>query len=59
MKKIDMFIFIGILIGIFMVVFGVILSGGMSGFLVFIDVLLILIVLGGVFGMLCVSFFLK
>lgn len=50
---------IGILIGISMVVFGVISSGGMSGFLAFIDVPSILIVLGGVFGTLCVSFPLK
>ncbi|RBN40925.1 motility protein A, partial [Priestia megaterium] len=33
MKKIDMLTPIGILIGISMVVFGVISSGGMSGFL--------------------------
>ena len=50
---------IGILIGISMVVFGVISSGGMNGFLAFIDVPSILIVLGGVFGTLCVSFPLK
>ncbi|MCM3770069.1 MULTISPECIES: flagellar motor protein MotP [Priestia] len=59
MKKIDMLTPIGILIGISMVVFGVISSGGMSGFLAFIDVPSILIVLGGVFGTLCVSFPLK
>jgi len=59
MKKIDMLTPIGILIGISMVVFGVISSGGMSGFLAFIDVPSILIVLGGVFGTLCVSFLKK
>ncbi|MBE2974540.1 flagellar motor protein MotP [Priestia megaterium] len=59
MKKIDMLTPIGILIGISMVVFGVISSGGISGFLAFIDVPSILIVLGGVFGTLCVSFPLK
>ncbi|MBD8842573.1 hypothetical protein [Priestia megaterium] len=57
MKKIDMLTPIGILIGISMVVFGVISSGGMSGFLAFIDVPSILIVLGGVFGTLLSNLF--
>ncbi len=56
MKKFDLLTPIGILIGISMVAFGVISSGGVQGFLIFIDFPSMLIVLGGVFGALCVSF---
>ncbi|TYR82109.1 flagellar motor protein MotP [Priestia megaterium] len=59
MRKFDILTPIGILIGISMVAFGVISSGGMTGFLIFIDIPSVLIVLGGVIGALCVSFPMK
>lgn len=59
MKKFDSLTPIGLLVGAAMIIFGIISSGGVAGFISFIDVPSVLIVLGGTMGALLISFPLK
>lgn len=59
MKKFDGLTPIGLFVGFAMLIFGIISNGGISGFFSFIDPASMLIVLGGLFAGLLVSFPLK
>ncbi|RSK28198.1 flagellar motor protein MotP [Bacillus sp. HMF5848] len=56
MKKSDIFTPIGLVLGIIMISFGIISGGGASGFLFFIDIASIVIVIGGTIAGLLTSF---
>ncbi|MBP3038900.1 flagellar motor protein MotP [Bacillaceae bacterium Marseille-Q3522] len=56
MKKFDMLTPAGLLFGIAMIIFGILSTGGLSGFLSFIDPSSVLIVIGGVFSGLLINF---
>ncbi|GAE92910.1 flagellar motor rotation protein MotA [Gracilibacillus boraciitolerans JCM 21714] len=59
MKKRDLFTPIGITIGFLMIMFGIVSSGGMGGFVGFIQGASVLIVLGGLIAALLVNFNIK
>lgn len=59
MRRFDALTPIGLFVGFAMVIFGIITNGGISGFFSFIDPASMLIVLGGLFAGLFVSFPLK
>lgn len=56
MKRLDMLTPIGLLAGAIILIFGIVVNGGFSDILSFIDIPSILIVFGGVFAALFVSF---
>ncbi|MFC4388195.1 flagellar motor protein MotP [Gracilibacillus marinus] len=56
MKKRDIFTPIGITVGFIMIMFGIVSSGGMSGFVSFLHVSSIFIVIGGLIAALLVNF---
>ncbi len=59
MKKRDIFTPIGITVGFMMIMFGIVSSGGMGGFVGFIHGSSVLIVLGGLVAALLVNFNIK
>jgi len=59
MKKFDALTLLGLLAGVVLVCYGIIVNGGIDNFLTFIDIASIIIVLGGVTAALLVSFPLK
>lgn len=59
MKKFDALTPLGLLAGVVLVCYGIIVNGGIDNFLTFIDIASIIIVLGGVTAALLVSFPLK
>ena len=59
MKKFDALTPLGLLAGVVLVCYGIIVNGGIDNFLTFIDIASIIIVLGGVTQALLVSFPLK
>ncbi|MBM7701185.1 flagellar motor protein MotP [Metabacillus iocasae] len=56
MKKFDVLTPIGLIIGMVMVIFGIVSSGGLAGFMAFVSISSLLIVIGGVLGALFISF---
>lgn len=59
MKKSDFLTPIGLIVGVIMLVFGIVSNGGVNGFLSFVDLPSVLIVLGGIISGLLISFSLK
>lgn len=56
MKKSDILTPIGLVFGVFMIIYGIVNSGGISGFISFVDPPSIIIVFGGIISGLLVSF---
>ncbi|WP_138420647.1 flagellar motor protein MotP [Aquibacillus sediminis] len=56
MKKTDLLTPIGITLGFVMIMFGILTSGGSSGFVLFLQLSAILIVIGGLFAALLINF---